>query len=276
MEVNNHRLVADNVEWRESPNQGGKLVKSRPDSIIIHYTAGSSAESSVRSLSNPAQKVSAHLVVGQKGEIYQLVPFDTVAWHAGRSSWKGRSGYNQYSVGIEIDNAGILTPNGSGKYLSWFNRVYEPDEVLQATHRNETTARYWHRYPEKQIEAVFSICNALYDAYPIREVLGHEEISPSRKTDPGPAFPLDRLRSVLFDSDRQENNPDDEFPPNAKAASVAAPLLNIRRGPDVSFDQVAAPLKQGDRVEIVDREGNWSKVRYTTEGWVSTRYLSKV
>lgn len=276
MEIKNHRLVADRLEWRESPNQGGKLVGGRPDAIIIHYTAGSSAESAVRALSNPAKKVSAHLVVGQEGEIYQLVPFDTEAWHAGRSSWNGRSGYNRYSVGIEIDNAGILTANGSGKYLSWFNRVYSDEQVLQATHRNETTTRYWHRYPEAQIEAVFDICEALFDAYPIREVLGHEEISPSRKTDPGPAFPLDRLRTTLFDADRQENLPDDEFPPTARVATVSAPLLNIRRGPNVAFDPVAPPLKQGARVEIMDRDGDWSKVRFTTEGWVSSRYLSKV
>ncbi|MFV1982652.1 MAG: N-acetylmuramoyl-L-alanine amidase [Thiohalomonadales bacterium] len=276
MEINNHRLNADNVDWRESPNQGSKLVNGQPDSIIIHYTAGSSAESSVKSLSNPKQKVSAHLVVGRKGDIYQLVPFDTVAWHAGRSSWEGRYGYNKYSIGIEIDNAGILKPNGNGNYLSWFNRVYTPDEVVKATHRNETTAQYWHRYSEQQIDTVFEICETLYESYPIKELLGHEEISPSRKTDPGPAFPLDRLRMRLFDNDRQEEKPDDQIPLLNKVARVTAPLLNIRSGPDPSFDKVAEPLKQNSQVEIIDKDGSWVKVRYTTEGWVSAKYLSKL
>ncbi len=274
MEVNNHKLSADNVEWRESPNQGGKLENGLPDSVIIHYTAGSSAESSVRSLSNPKQKVSAHLVVGTKGEIYQLVPFDTVAWHAGRSSWKNRSRYNKYSIGIEIDNAGILTPNGNGRFLSWFNRVYSEDEVVRATHRNESTAKYWHRYTEEQIEAVFDICETLCDTYPIKEVLGHEEISPSRKTDPGPAFPLDKLRLRLFDNDRDEDKPADTLPVAEKTAFITAPLLNVRSGPATSFGKVAEPLQQGDRIEILDKDGSWTKVRHITEGWVSSKYIS--
>ncbi len=274
MEIKDHKLEADNVDWRESPNQGGKLENSQPDSIIIHYTAGASAESSVRSLSNPKQKVSAHLVVGVKGEIFQLVPFDTVAWHAGRSSWKDRSSYNKYSIGIEIDNAGILKANGNGHFLSWFNRIYKEDEVVKATHRNESTPKYWHRYAEEQIESVFEICAVLCDKYPIKEVLGHEEISPSRKTDPGPAFPLDKLRLKLFDNDRNENMAADLFPPLDKTAFVTTSLLNIRNGPDASFGKASEPLKQGDRVEILDKDGGWVKVRHVTEGWVSGKYIS--
>jgi len=274
MEIKDHRLSADNVDWRESPNQGGKLVGGKPDSIIIHYTAGSSAESSVRSLSNPKQKVSAHLVVGAKGEIFQLVPFDTVAWHAGRSSWKGRSGYNKYSIGIEIDNAGILKPNGNGRYLSWFNRVYSEDQVVKAIHRNETAEKYWHRYTEEQIEAVFEICETLCDSYSIKEILGHEEIAPSRKTDPGPAFPLERLRSTIFDNDREEDKPDEKVSSIDTAAFISTPLLNVRSGPGASFAKVAEPLKQGDRVEILEKDGGWTKVRHVTEGWVSGKYIS--
>jgi len=276
MEIKKHKLDGNNIEWLESPNQGSKLVNGQPDSIIIHYTAGSSAESAVRSLSNPKQKVSAHLVVGRDGKIYQLVPFDTVAWHAGRSTWQGREGYNKYSIGIEIDNAGILEPNGSGKYLSWFNRVYDTDEVIKGVHRNQKTAKYWHRYSEEQIDAVFDICETLSSEYAIKEVLGHEEISPSRKTDPGPAFPLDRLRLKLFENDRDEEKPDDLFPSLNIAAQVTTSLLNIRSGPDASFDKVAEPLKKGSRVEILSNDGSWSKVRFSTEGWVSKKYLSKI
>lgn len=273
MEVKNHRLIADNVEWHESPNHGAKLHNDQPDSIIIHYTAGSSAQSSVRTLCDPKQKVSAHLVIGQAGEIFQLVPFDTIAWHAGRSSWQGRNGYNQYSIGIEIDNAGILTPNGSGKYVSWFNRVYSADDVVQAVHRNETQPRYWQRYTEAQINAVFDICALLHEHYPIHEILGHEEIAPSRKTDPGPAFPLDKLRGTIFDNDRQDDQAEETYPIKA---TVAASALNIRKGPDTSFDKAAEPLSQDTPVEIIARDGSWVKVRYSAEGWVSAKYLSKV
>lgn len=273
MEVKKHLLEADGVVWEESPNHGDKLVNGRPDSIIVHYTAGSSAESSVRSLSNPKQKVSAHLVVGRKGEIYQLVPFDTIAWHAGASKWKGREGYNKFSIGIEIDNAGILKPNGSGKYLSWFNRLYSADEVLKAKHRNGGAEQYWHQYTEDQINAVFEICECLCDSYPIKEILGHEEIAPARKTDPGPAFPLERLRASIFENDRESETDNKVSNPMIKYARVTTPLLNIRNGPGVAFDKAAEPLQLGAKVEVLDTDAGWTKVRYSTEGWVSSKYL---
>ena len=76
-----------------------------PDTIVIHATGGSSAESSARYLANKATPVSAHLVIGRRGEIYQLVPFNVIAWHAGKSTHKGRTNLNRYSIGIELDNA---------------------------------------------------------------------------------------------------------------------------------------------------------------------------
>ena len=275
MDVKNHLLEADGIILSESPNKGGKFANGHPDSIIIHYTAGSSAESSVRSLSNPSQKVSAHLVVGRKGEIFQLVPFDTIAWHAGRSKWKGRTGYNKFSIGIEIDNAGILTPNGSGKYLSWFNRLYSADEVLKAKHRNGGAEKFWHQYTEEQIDAVFSICECLCNNYPIKEILGHEEIAPERKTDPGPAFPLEKLRMTIFENDREQETDSGVVNPLTKFARVTTSLLNIRNGPGVSFDKVAEPLNENAKVEVLDTDGSWSKVRYSTEGWVSSKYLER-
>ena len=159
MNINNHRL--EGVSFKPSPNFKGKFSAALPDTIIIHYTAGSSAESSVTTLCNPNTKASAHLVVGRDGAITQLIPFDTIAWHAGKSSYKGRSGFNRYSIGIEIDNAGRLTKSGN-KYAAWFGRLYEEDSVIQAVHRNETSQSYWHRYPETQIEVVRDLCSFLF------------------------------------------------------------------------------------------------------------------
>ncbi|MDH5424988.1 MAG: N-acetylmuramoyl-L-alanine amidase [Gammaproteobacteria bacterium] len=273
MEIKNHRIEGENIKWSESPNQGDKFASGMPDAVIIHYTAGSSAESSVTSLSNPKQKVSAHLVVGRNGEIYQLVPFDTIAWHAGVSEWNGRKGYNKYSIGIEIDNAGILKPNGSGKYVSWFNKTYSPDEVIKAKHRNSGAEQYWHQYTEEQINAVFEICECLCENYAIREILGHEEIAPQRKTDPGPAFPLERLRLTVFENDREQESVAAGGQQLAKFARVTTPLLNIRKGPGISFEKTAEPLIIDSRVEVIESDNDWTKVRYSVEGWVSTKYL---
>src|SRR3712207_3108466 len=106
LSIANHRLQspASAVVWQPSPNHGGLFAAGKADTIVVHYTAGRSAKSSASTLSRPGSGVSAHLVVGRGGELFQLVPFDTVAWHAGASAWKGRTGLNRYSIGIEIDN----------------------------------------------------------------------------------------------------------------------------------------------------------------------------
>src|SRR4029079_14537930 len=106
--------------------------------------------------------------------------------------------FNQFSVGIEIDNAGPLTRTGDGKFVSWFGGVYPASDAVGGIHRNETTPRFWLQYTEVQLALVEQICALLVATYPIKLMVGHEEIAPGRKIDPGPAFPLDRLRGRLL------------------------------------------------------------------------------
>ena len=211
MNISNHLLTGNNVDFQKSPNISGKFKSGLPDSIIIHYTAGRSRESSVRSLTTPSSKASAHIVLGRDEKITQLIPFNTIGWHAGQSSYEGRVGFNQYSIGIEIDNPGLLTRAGD-KYLAWFGKDYPESEVIKAIHRNESVARYWHRYTEWQIEACQQICELLIEKYNIKTILGHEEISPKRKIDPGPAFPLDKFREKIFETDRSEDTEETQRP----------------------------------------------------------------
>ncbi len=196
MYIDNHHLK--DVRYIASPNQGGPFAPGAPDTIIIHYTASASAESAIRTLcdSERKHKVSAHLVVARDGSVTQLLPFDIIGWHAGASEWGTRSGFNKYALGIEIDNAGQLCERG-GRYESWFGRAYPPAEVVRGVHRNQATASYWHCYTDEQLAQVEAICVALIEHYGIQYILGHEEIAPSRKVDPGPAFPLDALRARL-------------------------------------------------------------------------------
>ena len=86
MLIKDHLLSGENVRNEATPNHGGPIV---PQYLIIHYTAGRSAESSVRHFQDPAARASAHLVIGRDGRIWQLVPFNRVAWHAGVSAWGG-------------------------------------------------------------------------------------------------------------------------------------------------------------------------------------------
>lgn len=195
MHIDQHRLVADDIVHRTSPNNGGPFPAGAPDTLVLHYTAGDSADWAIDKLCDPTPggRVSAHLVVGRDNTITQLLPFDTIAWHAGRSAWGGRSEFNNFSVGIEIDNAGRLTPVAD-HLVSWKGTRYDAAAATQGIHPNESAVAWWHVYPEAQIDRVRQICQVLRQTYPVRWIVGHEEISPGRKDDPGPAFPLDDLR----------------------------------------------------------------------------------
>ncbi len=197
MEIDlNHRFK--DVNYIESPNQGGPFAPGLPDTIVIHYTAGANTESAIHTLCDDQRenKVSAHLVIARDGAVTQLLPFDIIGWHAGVSQWGTRSGFNKYALGIEIDNAGQLCER-DGRYESWFGQSYPPEEVMRGVHRNQSEASYWHRYTGEQLAVVETVCAALLQRYGIQYILGHEEIAPSRKVDPGPAFPLDSMRSRL-------------------------------------------------------------------------------
>lgn len=155
-----------------------------PDMIVLHYTAGTSAESSSIFLTRPDVSASAHLVVGRKGEVFQLVPFHIEAWHAGKSWYAGRGGLNRYSIGIELDNLGKLRFSGD-LFVAECGRVVSPEEVYTDCSGDHPT--YWHRYTERQIRVLQEICSLLEETYPIRDVVGHSVITP-RKIDPGPAL----------------------------------------------------------------------------------------
>ena len=106
--INEHIVTGEGVSFTHSPNTSGLFEKGIPDTIVIHFTAGSSLTSSVNVLTDPDSGVSAHFAVGRNGNIVQMLPTNKVAWHAGESHFEGRSGLNKYSIGIELDNAGQL------------------------------------------------------------------------------------------------------------------------------------------------------------------------
>jgi N-acetylmuramoyl-L-alanine amidase len=269
--INDHLISGSKTAFLATPNVGGKFKPGNLDTLVIHYTAGSSAESSIRSMQDPKAKASAHLVVGRDGSVTQLVPFDTIAWHAGRSEHNGRIGMNNYSLGIEIDNAGLLEKHGS-TYVSWFKRQYKEEDVVYAVHRNESVARYWHEYTEDQILKVQELCEILVNTYDLKFILGHEEISPGRKVDPGPAFPLDKIRNKLLFNDR-DNDGKPDVVELAKEGITMGSLLNFRDQPSTSSEMVAKPLKNGTLVKIISEQGDWYRVKVELEGWVNKKFV---
>ena len=265
LRIENHRLVGDRVSFRATPNCGGELTARF---LVFHYTAGRSAESSVESLCTrkPQGNASAHLVLARDGRIVQLAPFNVVAWHAGVSHWNGLVGLNRASIGIELDNAGALSRVGD-KFIAWFGKEYGAGDVMLAEHKHGGGMRPWHAYTEAQIERALELAELLVDHYRLEGVLGHEDIARGRKQDPGPAFPLEAIASRALGRTSDVS----------ARYVVNADTLNIRQGPDASFEPVAAPLKRGAVVLLLQPGDRWSKVEVEgptdIEGWVNNSFI---
>lgn len=163
--VQDHRLYKDNlpVVYEQTEMHGGVMGPGRPYLIVVHYTGTSGLDSPLDWLTRRGnraanQVVSAHLIIDRDGTVYQLLPFNQIAWHAGASSYDGVSGCNAFSIGIE----------------------------------NVGTGADW---PEAQVEANRLVIEALCDAYDIEDVVGHSDVAPGRKPDPGTRYPWDKIVS---------------------------------------------------------------------------------
>jgi N-acetylmuramoyl-L-alanine amidase len=189
MKIANHRLIAgEAVTFVGTANQSAGI---RPLYLVMHYTAGLGLDGTVAWLRNPAAKASAHLVIGRDGRIVQMVAFNRKAWHAGLSRWGDIEGLNAYAIGIELYNAGRLQRRGDGAWVHPVSgRVLPASEIIEAQHKAEAGPAGWHAFPEAQLRAAAAVARALHDRYGFIDILGHDDIAPGRKVDPGPAFPI--------------------------------------------------------------------------------------
>lgn len=169
-----------------TPNVGGQL--KNPRFVVVHYTASTNFKSTCDWLCDKRSRASAHVVIDRTGELAALVPFSRVAWHAGPSSWKGYNGLNNYGIGIELLNAGPLRKANDGFRTIVGNQIVE--DVFEGKHKNNSVAyEFWQKYLEAQLAALDKLIEQLFKDYPtLVEIVGHDDIAPLRKTDPGPAF----------------------------------------------------------------------------------------
>jgi len=154
MKISN--FYSPNFSRKKRPNKSIKI-------IIIHYTGMQSERESMIRLRNPRSKVSSHFVINQNGKIYRLVQDNQIAWHAGKSSWAQYKNLNKNSIGIELVN--------KGHQFGYTN------------------------FKKKQLSSLTKICKSLIKKYKIKKknVIGHSDVSPLRKIDPGEKFPWRQL-----------------------------------------------------------------------------------
>lgn len=146
--------------WQPSPN----FDERRPSFVVIHHTGDEVAADSLRTLTSPQTEVSAHYLIVRDGTIVQLVDERSRAWHAGESRWGSSFDINSASIGIELDNNGRAP------------------------------------YPPPQIDALLRLLSDLRQRYrlPSANFVGHSDVAPRRKADPGPLFPWRTLAAAGF------------------------------------------------------------------------------
>lgn len=148
---------------RPSPNHGPRAGDGRVDILVLHYTGMPDAAGALALLCDPAAEVSAHYLIERDGTVHRMVAEDRRAWHAGRSWWRGETDVNSRSIGIELEN-----PGHDWGYLP---------------------------FPEPQMAALETLAAGILARHPIppERVLGHSDVAPRRKIDPGERFDWRRL-----------------------------------------------------------------------------------
>jgi len=181
---------------------GGSMLPVRR-LLVIHFTSGMSAQSSIDFWKSGAAKgACAHLIIDRDGTIFQCRAFDRTAGHAGVSTWFDpvnkiqRDGCNAFSIGIELANAGD-SASGSVEAPKLFGKYPCPSGAIMARHKNGGPMTLWEKFPQPQLDACFSVSAAIFARYHLDDVRGHDDIAPQRKNDPGPAFPMSDLRKLL-------------------------------------------------------------------------------
>lgn len=142
-----------------SPNFGPRRGGRRPGLVVLHYTAMETAAAALERLCDPAAEVSAHYLVDLDGTVFRLVPENMRAWHAGAGSWRGQGDVNSRSIGVELQNRGD------------------------------------HPFPAAQMRALEALLRDILCRWDIAPegVIGHADMAPGRKRDPGPRFDWRRL-----------------------------------------------------------------------------------
>lgn len=150
----------------QAPSPNFDARTGPPDMLLLHYTGMPTGEAAMARLRDPDAKVSAHYVVEEDGRVFALVPEERRAWHAGASFWKGRTDINAASIGIEMVNPG-------------HEFGYRP-------------------FPAAQVAAVIALAADIRTRWTIPDarILGHSDVAPDRKEDPGELFPWNELAAA--------------------------------------------------------------------------------
>jgi len=199
-----------------SPNWDARPPGTEIDMLVIHYTGMPTAEAALARLRDPAAKVSTHYLVHEDGAVVSLVPESERAWHAGVSYWRSNADINARSIGIELVNPG-------------HEFGYRP-------------------FPEPQMAALEKLAQGILERHPIppRNVVGHSDVAPDRKEDPGELFDWRRLAAAGIGL----------WPRQASGDAAALADLLRRIGYDPAADRAIAAFQRRYRPGLIDNQAD--------------------
>ena len=205
-----------------SPNHDERPQGAVIDMLVLHYTGMKTADEALARLCDPEAKVSAHYTIGRDGRVFAHVPEARRAWHAGVSYWAGEKNVNGRSIGIELVNPG-------------HEFGYVP-------------------FAEAQIAALIDLSKAILSRHPIpaARVLGHSDVAPARKTDPGELFPWKQLAEFGIGLWPAPNHRELREAPEAALARYG---YGLPPHTDVSFEAVVTAFQRHFRPTEVN--GKW-------------------
>jgi N-acetylmuramoyl-L-alanine amidase len=156
------------MQFIDAPSPNFDARTAPPDMVVLHYTGMPTGDEALARLRDPAAKVSAHYLIEEDGRAFALVPEERRAWHAGVSFWKGERNVNAVSIGVELVNPGH----------DW---GYRP-------------------FPDAQIAALVELLTGIRARWDVSDarIVGHSDVAPDRKIDPGELFPWKRLAEAGF------------------------------------------------------------------------------
>ena len=183
--------------------------------LVIHYTGMQSERESIKRLCNPKSKVSSHYLINQNGKVYRLVMDNRIAWHAGKSCWGKYKNLNKNSIGIEMVNKG---------------------------HKFGYT-----NFKKKQLSSLIKICKNLIKKYKIKRenIVGHSDIAPLRKIDPGKYFPWKKLSENMIGL-WSESEPKDII---LKKNDLMLLLKNLKK---IGYPYIEFNTKNSNNSKVID------------------------
>lgn len=203
MRIVNHELICEDGDpvklTKLKPGLRPEIV---PEVVVAHYAVTHSLDATVAA--QQARGYWAHLSIDGWSEagrsemhIVQQLPFNRRGSHAGESIWNERRGVNNFSVGVEIANPGPLVMTADGLKTTYGKRWDEADAIETGPLPGYPALwTHWAKYSAEEIAMFTTIVLALKERYPIKAVVGHQEIAPKRKFDPGPAFNWEYVRDI--------------------------------------------------------------------------------